>query len=99
VLLQVVADYRYRRPMAVFDFGKVTPARDLCVSERCPVGRATAQRDTAQRLRSLGDGDGAAGAHSEITHQRGVILQVLELLLAQLRIPLLHLQELLRVEI
>ena len=50
------------------------------------------QGDACQGLRAERHGDVAAGAHSEIAHQRGVFLQELELFGAQLRIALLHVQ-------
>ena len=57
------------------------------------------KRDLGQSLRSQRNCHVAAGAHPEILDQRGVILQILELVGAELRIPLLHLQKFLRIEI
>ena len=96
---QVGADNGNRRTMAVFNVGKIAAGGHLGIAERGPVGGAAVQRDIGQRLGSHGDGDRASGAHSEIADEGGMVLQVLELVRAQLRVPLLHLQEFLGIEI
>ena len=85
--------------MPVFDFSKVTPSSYLRVSERGPVIGAAIQRDIRKGLRSERDADIASGAHPKIAQQRGVILEVLKLVGTQFRIPLLHLNIFLRIEI
>ncbi len=86
--------------MPVFDIGRNSVPIATCVSPSArPVGGAAVQGDAGQGLRSERHGNRAAGAHAEIADQRGVILQILELVGAQLRIPLLHEHVFLGIEI
>ncbi len=85
--------------MPVFAIGEVTAVRDFRIAQCRPIGRASVERDIGQRLRPQRDGRVAVGAHPKILQQSGMCLQVFELLGAQLRISLLHLQKFLRIEI